>query len=65
MVDDFKTIVETDKEVSKRKKIAEVKKRQKSQAYTFVNADNNMKNAGHMSRPRSNTLCTTKKVKTS
>jgi len=30
MVDDFKTIVETDKEVSKRKKIAEVKKRQKS-----------------------------------
>ena len=65
MVDDFKTIVETDKEVSKRKKIAEVKKRQKSQAYTFVNADSNMKKAGHMSRPRSNTLCTTKKVKTS
>lgn len=64
LVDDMKNIIDNDdKEVAKRKKMAEVKKRQNSQAYTFASSDNNLKVAGQMSRPKSNTLCTTKKVK--
>lgn len=66
LVDDFKTIVESDKEIARRKKMAEVRKRQNSQAYTFASSDNNLKKAGQMTRPKSNTIsCTSKKVKSS
>lgn len=65
LVDDFKNVVENDKEIARRKKMAEVRKRQNSQSYTFASADNNLKKAGHMTRAKSNTICTTQKVKKS
>ena len=46
IVDDFKTIVENDKEIARRKKIADVRKRQNSQAYTFASTDTQVKKAG-------------------
>ena len=65
MVDDLKKIVENDKEMARRKKVAEIRKRQNSQAHTYIGTDNSLR-SGEMSRPRSNTTsCTSTKVKKS
>lgn len=62
LVDDLKNMGDDDKD-KRQKEMARVRKRQNSQAYTFASSDNNLKTAGQMSRPKSNTLCATKKVK--
>ena len=39
MVDDLKKIVENDKEIARRKKVAEIRKRQNSQAHTYIGTE--------------------------